>query len=134
VALGIVEARVLGAREFNAALDANPEAARELLRLLASRLRDADYKRVEFATLTTLARVAARLLELCERFGEETDGGVRVDVPLSQEELAGWSGSSREATVKALKALRDLDIVSTGRRTVLVQDVEALRRHAQPHV
>jgi CRP-like cAMP-binding protein len=131
VALGAVEARVLGAREFNDALDADPATARELLRLLAARLRDADYKRVEFATLPTIARVAGRLLELCERFGEQTGEGVRVEVPLSQEELAGWCGSSREATVKALKSLRDLELVTTGRRTVLVRNPDALRLHAQ---
>ena len=106
-------------------------AAMELLRVLASRLRDADRKRLEFAALDTLGRVAWRLHELSERFGEDTADGIDVELPLSQEQLASWCGASREATVKALAALRTLGCISTGRRSVLIRDLQALRRHAQ---
>jgi CRP/FNR family transcriptional regulator, cyclic AMP receptor protein len=104
--------------------------AKELLRVLANRLRDADRKRREFAALDTLGRVAWRLQELAERFGEPTTDGIEVELPLSQEQLASWCGASREATVKALAALRTLGCISTGRRTVVIRDHEALRRHA----
>ena len=56
--------------------------------------------------------------------------GIEVELPLSQEQLASWCGASREATVKALAALRTLGCVSTGRRSVVIHDAEALRRHA----
>ena len=62
----------------------------DLLRVLASRLRDADRKRLEFAALDTLGRVACCLQELSERFGEETAEGIKVELPLSQEQLASW--------------------------------------------
>jgi CRP/FNR family transcriptional regulator, cyclic AMP receptor protein len=106
-------------------------ASRELIRMLAARLRDSDRKRLEFAALDTLGRVAWRLLELSERFGHETEEGISVELPLSQEQLAGWCGASRESTVKALTSLRALGCISTGRRHVVVGDVEALRRHAR---
>jgi CRP-like cAMP-binding protein len=102
----------------------------ELLRVLASRLRDADRKRLEFAALDTLGRVAWRLQELGERLGEATADGIEIELPLSQEQLAGWCGASREATVKALAALRTLGRISTGRRSVLIRDAQALRQHA----
>lgn len=129
VALGPVEAVVVSARDFNRVLDEDPGAARELLTILAARLRDADRKRLEFASLDTLGRVATQLLELCERFGEPTPEGLRIELPLTQEELAASCGASREAAVKALRALRGLDLVTTQRRTVVVHDLEALRRH-----
>ena len=129
-ALEPVEAIVVGARDLDRALAESPEAARELLTILATRLRDADRKRVEFATLDTLGRVAVRLLELCERFGRSTADGVLISLPISQDELAGWCGASREATVKALRTLRELGRVSTGRNKLVVHDLQALRRHA----
>ncbi len=107
-----------------------PGAATALLTLLAGRLRDADRKRIEFATLDTLGRVATRLTELVDRFGRPADGGHIVDLPLSQDQLASWCAASREATVKALSTLRSLDCVSTGRHTVTVHDLTALRRYA----
>lgn len=108
----------------------DPTSALELLQVLARRLRDADRKRLEFATLDTLGRVAWRLLELSEQFGTETTDGIEVELPLSQEQLASWCGASREATVKALATLRGLGCIATARHSVLIRDIEALRRHA----
>jgi CRP-like cAMP-binding protein len=102
-----------------------------MIRVLAERLRDADRKRVEFSALDTLGRVAWRLLELSERFGSETDEGILVELPLSQEQLASWCGASREATVKALASLRSLGTITTGRRRVVIRSPEALSRHAR---
>ena len=130
LAVGDVEATVAPGSTLTRALT-DPATAKELLRILAVRLRDSDRKRLEFAALDTLGRVAWRLQELGERFGQESSEGIEVDLPLSQEQLASWCGASREATVKALAALRSLGCITTGRRSVLIRDLEALRRHAR---
>jgi CRP/FNR family transcriptional regulator, cyclic AMP receptor protein len=129
LAVGEVEATVAPRSALTGALT-DAATTIELLRLLANRLRDADRKRLEFAALDTLGRVAWRLQELSERFGEHTPDGIEVELPLSQEQLASWCGASREATVKALAALRRLGCISTGRHSVLIRDLEALRRHS----
>jgi CRP/FNR family transcriptional regulator, cyclic AMP receptor protein len=129
LAIGEVDATVTTSSALVRALS-DPATAMDLLCVLAGRLRDADLKRLEFAALDTLGRVAWRLQELSERFGEPAAGGIEVELPLSQEQLASWCGASREATVKALAALRTLGCISTGRRSVLIRDIEALRRHA----
>lgn len=129
VTLSEVEAIVVPGSILARALE-DVLASRELIRMLAARLRDSDRKRLEFAALDTLGRVAWRLLELSERFGHETEEGVSVELPLSQEQLAGWCGASRESTVKALTSLRALGCITTGRRHVVIGDLEALRRHA----
>jgi CRP/FNR family transcriptional regulator, cyclic AMP receptor protein len=131
LAVGEVEAVVTPARLMIAMLGRDPELAGELLRLLAGRLRESDRQRREFAMLDSLGRVARRLLELAERFGEPSGDGVRVELPLSQEQLASWCGCSREATVKALRTLRQVADVTTGRRTITLRDPELLRRHAR---
>jgi CRP-like cAMP-binding protein len=108
----------------------NVAAARELIGVLATRLRDADRKRLEFATLDTLGRVAERLLELAAGFGSPGPEGIVVELPLSQEQLASWCGASRESTVKALATLRALNCISTGRQSLVIHDAGALRHHA----
>jgi CRP-like cAMP-binding protein len=129
-ALEPVEAAVVSASEFRAFLSAHPRVAILLLEMLARRLRDADRKRVEFGAHDTLGRVAARLVELADRYGEPVTDGVRITLPLSQEELAGWTGSSREAVGKALHALRGLGWVRTERRRITVLEMEPLRRRS----
>lgn len=130
-ALEPVIALVVPVPDFVAFLHQHAGAAMVLLRLVTSRLRDADRKRVEFGAFDIAARVAGRLVELAERFGEPGPHGVRIAVPLSQDELAGWVGASREAVAKALRALRDRGLVTTGRRTMTVLDLDGLRGRAR---
>jgi len=130
-ALEPLEALVIPPEEFRSFLQSNGRVAFLLLRMLTRRLRDADRKRIEFGTYDTTGRVAQRLVELAARFGERDDSGVRITLPLSQEELAGWTGASREAVSKALRVLRDRGCITTGRRAITVVDLDALRRRAR---
>ena len=75
---------------------------------------------------TPIGRVAARLVEMVERFGTLDPAGYVIDLPISQEELAGWTGASREAVAKALHTLRELGLITTERRRFTVLDLEGL--------
>jgi CRP/FNR family transcriptional regulator, cyclic AMP receptor protein len=129
-----VEALSLSAEAFRSFLAAHPSVSLTLLGMLSRRLRDADAKRIEFTAFTTIERVAARLLELSERFGLQEEGGsLRIELPLSQEELAGATGASIESVGRALQTMRSLKCIETRRREIRVLDreaLEALRRAA----
>jgi CRP-like cAMP-binding protein len=129
-ALEPITGLVVGVEDFEAYLQAHGRVAFLLMRMLSARLRDADRKRVEFGAYDTLGRVAARLVELAERFGVPVGGGVRIALPLSQDELAGWTGASREAVSKALGVLRSRGWITTSRLKVVVHDLDALRTRA----
>jgi CRP-like cAMP-binding protein len=117
--------------EFTGYLQAHGRVAYLLMRLLVSRLRDADRKRIEFGAHDTTGRVAARLLELAERFGQPGPDGIAIALPLSQDELAGWTGASREAVSKALGTLRTAGAIRTSRLRVVVRDMNALRERVR---
>ncbi len=125
-----VEALAIPAADFRSFLIGHPEVALLLLRMLSRRLRDADRKRVEYGAHDTVGRVSARLVELAERYGEPVKRGLQIGLPISQEELAGWTGASREAVSKALQTLRKVGWVVTERRRITVLDLEALRRRS----
>jgi len=113
--------------EFEAFLDCNPRVALVILRVVIARLRVADRQQVEFAAYQTVTRVARRLVELAQRYGEEAGGdAIRITLPISQEELAGWAGASREAITKALHDLRAIGLIETRRRHITVLDPEQL--------
>jgi CRP-like cAMP-binding protein len=130
IAVDPVDALVVPAAQFKVFLERSPKAALYLLQKFVARLREADRKRVEFGATDTIGRVAARLVELCERYGKRTPEGVRIDLPITQEELASWVGSSREGVNKALKMLEGLSWIDVERRSITVIDGDALRRRA----
>jgi CRP/FNR family transcriptional regulator, cyclic AMP receptor protein len=125
-----VEALAIPGDAFRSFVEEHPRVAMALLSAVSRRFRDADRKRIEFSASDALGRVAARLVELCDRYGEPEDGEIVVEVPLSQEEIAGWCGCSREAVAKALQTMRDLGWIASDRRRVRVLDAAALRERA----
>ena len=117
--------------DFLALLEHRPRIALVILRIVAGRLRYAGAQQAQLGTHDVVGRLARRLVELSERFGETRDGGIEIDLPLSQDELGSWIGASREGVSKAFHTLRELHIVETGRRHVTVLDAEALERLAR---
>lgn len=127
-ALEDVEALIMTVDDFRTVLTRYPDVGLNLFKSLSRKLRDADRKRVEFAAYDSVGRVASRLVELAETFGVDTLDGIRIGLPLTQEELAGWTGCSREAVAKALQSLRNRNLIETHRRGVTVRDLEGLRQ------
>ena len=131
VALDGVEAVTVSVAELRALLARHPRLALSLLELTLRRLRIADQRRLEFAAAESLPRVTSRLLELAERFGVAgEDVTIVVQMPISQEELASWAAASRESTARALRALRELGLIETRRKRMVVLDAAALKQHA----
>ena len=130
IAIETVEARALAASEFRAFLERRPSAALTLIEVLGSRFRDANRKRIQFGASDTLGRVAARLLELCERYGDQTSDGITIRLPISQEELGGWTASSRAGVAEALRTMRELGWIRTERKQITVLDPDAVAERA----
>lgn len=108
-------------------LIAAPSLCVGVLQCLARQARQAERARISSATLQVLPRISRRLVEMAERWGDHVADGVAINLGLSQGELAAWAGVSREATVRALKTLREQGLVDTGRRRMTVTDFDGLR-------
>jgi CRP/FNR family cyclic AMP-dependent transcriptional regulator len=129
-ALEPVQALVTPAQALRGYLETTPRVAVVLLEVVARRFRDGSANRSRFAVADTMGRLAARILELAERYGEASSDGIRIASPLSQEDLAAWTEASRAGVAEALRALRELGWVQTERRKLTVLDLEALRARA----
>lgn len=125
-----VEVLTVAAGSFNEFLDRNPRVLRRLLIDVIGRLRSRVRHQLEFGAGDALGRVCARLADLADRYGEPDGDAVVVHSPLNQTELAAWTGLSREAVVKALRALRQLEWIEVSGRTFLVKDLERLKGRA----
>ncbi len=108
-----------------------PEVAAELLRALAERLRQTNDAMADLVFTDVPGRVAKALLSLAERFGETDPDGVRVHHDLTQEELAQLVGASRETVNKALSDFAGRGWLRVDARSVVLLDLERLRRRAR---
>lgn len=121
-----VEALVVPADQFNQFLRARPEASLVLQRCISARLRESDWYRAS-GSANVSQRLAALLLELGERYGDlDEKGSISINLPLSQEDLAGFLVISRRTVARALEAWRESGLIVTGRRSIIVVDPGAL--------
>lgn len=125
-----VEAAVLPGNAFREHLESRPRVAVALLESVAARFRESTVKRLQFAASDTLGRLASRIMELADRYGVQTAEGIAVAMPISQDELASWTGASRAGVTQGLQTLRELGWLVTERGRLLVCDAEALRDRA----
>jgi len=129
-ALSSVEVLAVASGPFNSFLDRHPDVLRQLLLEVIQRLRVRVRHQLEFGAGDALGRVCARLAELAARYGQDASGATALSSPVSQSELAAWTGLSREAVVKALRALRQLGWIESHGRRIDIRDLEALRDRA----
>jgi CRP-like cAMP-binding protein len=129
-AIDPVVAQVVSRDAFIDYLERYPRALLVLTRSIISRLRASDRRRLDFGSYDTPGRVARLLVEITEQHGRETSDGIEMGVALSQDELAGLITASRESVARSLMSLRRRGLITTGRRSVIVRDLDGLRQLA----
>lgn len=132
-AIAVTESEVLGLGHSDLVpwLQGRPEVAQALLQALAHRLRRTSEAMSDLVFADVPGRVAKALLELGEKFGSPSDGGLHVNHDLTQEELAQLVGASRETVNKALADFASRGWIRLETRSVELLDVERLTKRAK---
>lgn len=107
-----------------------PEAGLRLSRVLADRIGVLEERLADVAYREVPARLAGALLRLVESEGVMGREGARLPTPYTHAQLASIIGANREATTRALGALRKQGAVEVRGRCVHITNLEALHRTA----
>ena len=110
-----------------------PQGWEVLARHLEDRAAAAEERICLMASETARRRLAVFLLQLLaydESARTQDDQAQEIPLPLSQTELAGWVGVSRETVERVLREWATDEIVQTRRRCLIVQDILRLEKIA----
>jgi CRP-like cAMP-binding protein len=102
-----------------------------VMQMMGDRLQEAHARIKELSTEEVEHRVAHTVLRLITQSGKQTDEGVLVDFPITQQELAEASGTTLHSVSRTLSAWESAGLVSVGRRKIVVRDAEALSALAE---
>ena len=124
------------AREFRKLSRHHPGFTLEVARSLSGKaiLFSAKIESLLFKSIP--ARLAETLAALAERFGTRVDHAWRIDVSLTQQNLADLIGASRQHVSSALARLAARDLIRRPRGRAgryEIPDMAALLAAAQPH-
>ena len=114
-----------------------PAIAEHLLAVMARRLRHTSSDFTDHMFTDVPGRVAKQLLHLGQRFGAQERGALRVTHDLTQDEIAGLIGASRETVNKVLAVFTRRGLIRVEGKSVVITDADRLARRADeqpPHV
>ncbi len=116
---------VMPAREFLTELETEAALAIAVLRELAAQLAVTNLRLSSRSVESVETRVAQLLVDLGARFRRHGDTAA-TELPITQEELAAWVGSTREAAARSLASLRRSGCIRTGRGRITIVDRDQL--------
>jgi CRP/FNR family cyclic AMP-dependent transcriptional regulator len=119
--------------DLEATIERNPRIAMNMMASLATRIRVSNVSIESLSALDVKGRVARVLLDLAEEHGEIVDGGTRINVRLTQSELAAHVGASRESVNKEIGKFRKRGIVDydEDKQRLILRKPAELRKHCE---
>ena len=119
---------VVERKQFLPFLLKNETLVERLLVVLCDRLRRTSLALEELALFDLPARLGRLLIKLSQDYGRPVPGGVRIDMKLSQRDLATLVASSRETVNKQLRGWREQGVVDIVAGYVVIKNAAALER------
>lgn len=126
VALEPTETHSLHRTEFEHLRAEHPQIADVLTRILAARLRGVSAQLLHSVYSPVEHRLLRRLAGLLDLYHE--DGSAEIEIPLTQEHLAGLAATTRSTVNRILRREEDAGILELRRGRVVVVDPDALRQ------
>lgn len=108
-------------------LTSSSDFAYAIVHTLCERIREADILINDLAFKNLEGRVAAKLLNLAEKFGESTNGSVLIALPITHIELAELVGTSRETVTKIIGLFKKEASISIEEGQITILDIHKLK-------
>lgn len=128
IAIDKVEVFTLQRNDFVSVVRAHPEIAVSVMKTLSERIRQANQMVEDLIFLDVYGRVAKKLLDLSKEYGVETDEGVKIDLRITQQELASMVGASRESVNKVMGYFTDKSYISTDKHKITILRIAELQK------
>ncbi|AKN32570.1 Crp/Fnr family transcriptional regulator [Clostridium carboxidivorans P7] len=108
----------------------NPEIGIKVLETVGERLSKVESLVQNLATNDVDSRMAYLLTDLMEKYGENIEKNISIELPLSREEMANFIGVTRETISRKLKKFEDEKLIKiVGTKIIIILDEEGLKNY-----
>ncbi|WP_209883427.1 Crp/Fnr family transcriptional regulator [Rhizobium leguminosarum] len=111
-------------------VEQNPRLAVTAMQTIGQRLEEAHTRIREMSTEEVEKRVAHAVLRLSKQAGRTVDAGIRIDFPISRQDIAEMTGTTLHTVSRIFSAWEAKGIVQGGRQKLTVTDSHRLLRLA----
>jgi CRP-like cAMP-binding protein len=103
-----------------------PSLATNTLQMVGSRLQEAQTRMAEMSTEQVERRIAHALLRLANQAGRKVEGGVKIDFPISRQDIAEMTGTTLHTVSRTLSLWEQQGMVESARQSVVLTDPHRL--------
>ncbi|MBY5494319.1 Crp/Fnr family transcriptional regulator [Rhizobium ruizarguesonis] len=111
-------------------VEQNPRLAMTAMQTIGQRLEEAHTRIREMSTEEVEKRVAHAVLRLSKQAGRAVQEGIRIDFPISRQDIAEMTGTTLHTVSRILSAWESKGIVEGGRQKLTLTDPPRLLRLA----
>lgn len=104
-----------------------PRVSVNMVSIVLERLEEMQQRFLEITAEQTERRIARALLGIMQHAGTKTNNGIRIDIDLTREDLADFTGTTHYTVSRILSDWTRKGWVATIRRQITVMDAHALR-------
>jgi len=113
--------------QFEDFILADPEAMSALVSWLSTSYLKAQMKCQDLIMNGKKGGLYSILIRLCNTYGIKTEDGILIDLPLTHQELANLTYGTREVIQRALKDLREKDIITYDNQKFTIKKLNYLK-------
>ena len=112
-------------------VEQNPRLAVSTMQTIGQRLEEAHTRIREMSTQEVERRVAHAILRLSHHAGRKESDGIRIDFPISRQDIAEMTGTTLHTVSRILSAWESRGLVEGGRQKLLIRDLGGLSALAE---
>jgi CRP-like cAMP-binding protein len=121
----------ISSQNFETILARYPEVTLKVLKAVGERLEESQEIIKQLSLYTVEQRIAAALIRVAKKLGEQKQTGILIQIPFSRQNLAAMTGTTVETVSRVMSRFSAEGLISTGRRWVALNDLERLGQVAK---
>ena len=121
----------ISARNFETILGRHSDVTLKVLNAVSKRLEESQEIVKQLSVYSVEQRIAATLVRLAGKLGEQKQKGVLIQLPFSRQDLAAMTGTTVETVSRVMSRLSADGLISTGRKWVSINDLDGLEEIAK---
>ena len=127
-ATAVVESLVLAwpMANWDSFMRDHPAMAVNAMQTMGGRLQEAHTRMRELATEEVERRIAHAVLRLGQQSGKKEAGGIRIDFPISKQDIAEMTGTTLHTVSRVLTAWETAGLIEGGRQKLLIKEPHRL--------
>ncbi len=120
----------IGHTQFKEWLSDRPEITFCLMKIMAARMRELGQRFLSLANGNIQMEIAQFLVRLSVAYGKLVGPAIKVDIPLTVQDIADMMGTSRQGVSTCLAEMKRQGIVDTVRHYLIINNLEDLQQIA----